>query len=139
MHGVSAYVPGARRSATAARTRPGREVVSRGNSKLRTENVEVSRRFLVRMPPVLYIRSALEGLGVARAGEYRTHDFRRGHAKDLQITGAYDYVMGLREMSACRSTALADSGGGRVEVARVLAVLGHAQFRKGLGDPVPCG
>ena len=29
----------------------------------------------------------LECLGVARASEYRTHDFRRGHAKDLQISG----------------------------------------------------
>ena len=33
------------------------------------------------------LRSALEQLGVPRADEYRTHDLRRGHAKDLQVAG----------------------------------------------------
>ena len=33
------------------------------------------------------LRAMLEALKVPRAGEYRTHDFRRGHAKDLQLSG----------------------------------------------------
>ena len=33
------------------------------------------------------LRSMLSSLGVGRHHEFRTHDFRRGHAKDLQISG----------------------------------------------------
>ena len=33
------------------------------------------------------LRGALAALGVPRAAQYRTHDFRRGHAKDLQESG----------------------------------------------------
>ena len=33
------------------------------------------------------LRSMLKALNVPRADEYRTHDFRRGHAKDLQLSG----------------------------------------------------
>ena len=34
------------------------------------------------------LRMALVGLGVDQAGSYRCHDFRRGHALDLQVSGA---------------------------------------------------
>ena len=33
------------------------------------------------------LRSMLSSLGVERHQEFRTHDLRRGHAKDLQISG----------------------------------------------------
>ena len=33
------------------------------------------------------LRMLLRSLAVPRACEYRTHDFRRGHAKDLQLSG----------------------------------------------------
>ena len=35
------------------------------------------------------LREMLGILGVPRAGEYRTHDLRRGHAKDLQCSGGH--------------------------------------------------
>ena len=34
------------------------------------------------------LRCILAELGVANAHEYRTHDLRRGHALDLQLSGA---------------------------------------------------
>ena len=34
------------------------------------------------------LRSVLRELGVANANAYRTHDFRRGHARDMQARGA---------------------------------------------------
>ena len=34
------------------------------------------------------LRTRLEELRVPDAGQYRTQDFRRGHAKDLQVRGA---------------------------------------------------
>ena len=34
------------------------------------------------------LREMLEGLGVSDAASFRTHDFRRGHALDLQLSGA---------------------------------------------------
>ena len=34
------------------------------------------------------LREMLEDLRVPNAGSYRTHDFRRGHALDLQLSGA---------------------------------------------------
>ena len=34
------------------------------------------------------LRSMLAELGIPNAERYRTHDFRRGHAKDLQLAGA---------------------------------------------------
>ena len=37
------------------------------------------------------LRSILEGLGVEKPGAYRTHDLRRGHALDLQLSGASLY------------------------------------------------
>ena len=37
---------------------------------------------------LITLRSMLATLGVPGAMEYRTHDLRRGHAKDLQISGA---------------------------------------------------
>ena len=41
------------------------------------------------------LRSLLGWLDVPDAGAYRTHDLRRGHAKDLQVSGA-----GLAEILA---------------------------------------
>ena len=40
------------------------------------------------------LRLLLASVGVAQAGEYRTHDLRRGHALDLQLSGAplYDIL-----------------------------------------------
>ena len=35
------------------------------------------------------LREMMEILREPRAGEYRTHDLRRGHAKDLQLSGMY--------------------------------------------------
>ena len=37
---------------------------------------------------LLALRQLLAALGVPNAKSYRTHDFRRGHAEDLQIGGA---------------------------------------------------
>ena len=34
------------------------------------------------------LRSTLGDLGVDKAFQYRTHDLRRGHARDLQLSGA---------------------------------------------------
>ncbi len=39
------------------------------------------------------LRTMLQVLGVDRSHEYRTHDFRRGHAKDLQLSGATVHVV----------------------------------------------
>ena len=36
-------------------------------------------------PALARLRSFLRELGVANAGKYRTHDWRRGHARDMQI------------------------------------------------------
>ena len=36
------------------------------------------------------LREMLTRLGVAEACCYRTHDLRRGHAKDLQLSGDFD-------------------------------------------------
>ena len=33
------------------------------------------------------LRNALEAIGVPDAQSYRTHDFRRGHAEDLRLSG----------------------------------------------------
>ena len=33
------------------------------------------------------LRAVLADLGIPHAADYRTHDFRRGHAKDLQLSG----------------------------------------------------
>ena len=33
------------------------------------------------------LRVMLTALGIAKAQQYRTHDLRRGHAKDLQLSG----------------------------------------------------
>ena len=41
------------------------------------------------------LRARLKELGVENAGDYRTQDFRRGHAKDLQVRGA-----GVKEILA---------------------------------------
>ena len=38
-----------------------------------------------------YLRSVLNELKVPKAMEYRTHDLRRGHARDLQSSGATLY------------------------------------------------
>ena len=38
-------------------------------------------------------RQALGAIGVPDAQEYRTHDFRRGHAKDLQLAGRLGRVL----------------------------------------------
>ena len=35
-----------------------------------------------------FLRNLLEWLEVPSAGSHRTHDLRRGHAKDLQLSGA---------------------------------------------------
>ena len=35
------------------------------------------------------LRTVLVDLSVPHAAEYRTHDFRRGHAKDLQVSGRW--------------------------------------------------
>ena len=37
--------------------------------------------------PLCEIRSVLEFLGIADATSYRTHDLRRGHARDMQAAG----------------------------------------------------
>ena len=34
------------------------------------------------------LRNCLTALGVEQAGQYRTQDFRRGHAEDLRASGA---------------------------------------------------
>ena len=39
------------------------------------------------------LRTMLAILGVPDAMKYRTHDFRRGHAKDLQMSGAPLYTI----------------------------------------------
>ena len=39
------------------------------------------------------LREMLEGLGVSNAASFRTHDFRRGHALDLQLSGAFSFVL----------------------------------------------
>ena len=35
------------------------------------------------------LRLLLAGIGVSNAGQYRTHDLRRGHALDLQLSGLF--------------------------------------------------
>ena len=39
------------------------------------------------------LRTLLRELNVTDPGDYRTHDFRRGHALDLQLSGAPLYVI----------------------------------------------
>ena len=48
------------------------------------------------------LREMMEILREPRAGEYRTHDLRRGHAKDLQLSGMYyNSVIILSGCSRC--------------------------------------
>ena len=35
------------------------------------------------------LRLMMAGIGVVNAGQYRTHDLRRGHALDLQLSGLF--------------------------------------------------
>ena len=39
------------------------------------------------------LREMLDILGLPKAELYRTHDFRRGHAKDLQLSGAWLHAL----------------------------------------------
>ena len=70
------------------------------------------------------LRTILAGLEVEKAECYRTHDLRRGHALDLQLSGMYWFVHNRKSLIylVVRCTALRDTQGGRVEVARLLAV-----------------
>ena len=38
------------------------------------------------------LKDMLGKIGVAKAKEYRTHDIRRGHARDLQLSGVLAYI-----------------------------------------------
>jgi len=38
------------------------------------------------------LKDMLGKIGVAKAKEYRTHDIRRGHARDLQLSGVLGYI-----------------------------------------------
>ena len=40
---------------------------------------------------LFYLRSILHHLNIERPDAYRTHDFRRGHARDMQERGATLY------------------------------------------------
>ena len=59
------------------------------------------------------LREMLGILGIPKAKLYRTHDFRRGHAKDLQLSGAWLHVLSaaLRMFVAHRRAALPHSSG----------------------------
>jgi integrase len=75
------------------------------------------------------LRSMLQLLGVPKAGQFRTHDFRRGHAKDLQLSGLCVAVCCTRRVCACwvsRGAIVADPGRRRMEIASVSCVLGFA-------------
>ena len=47
------------------------------------------------------LRRRLVDLGIAVARSYRTHDFRRGHARDLQASGAS--LLGILQAGEWRS------------------------------------
>ena len=66
------------------------------------------------------LRSILEDLGISDAKRYRTHDLRRGHAKDLQISGALCSCIHLSCIARVgRGSPVADINGWRMEVAGV--------------------
>ena len=69
-------------------------------------------------------RTILAGLEVEKAECYRTHDSRKGHALGLQFFGKYWFVHDRKSLTYLDGgcTALRDTQGGRVEVARLLAV-----------------
>ena len=47
------------------------------------------------------LRSLLVGLGIKGGSRYRTHDLRRGHALDLQLSGAHRTVQFCFVVSLC--------------------------------------
>jgi hypothetical protein len=47
------------------------------------------------------LRTVLAGLSFPHAAEYRTHDFRRGHAKDLQVSGRWLFCTFVSPQSTC--------------------------------------
>ena len=61
------------------------------------------------------LREMLEALEVPNAASYRTHDFRRGHALDLQLSGALVFslrVFCVLWLLLCRGPVVADLSGG---------------------------
>ena len=62
------------------------------------EDMQIGHKPFAKITPasaLARLRSFLRELGVANAGKYRTHDWRRGHAKDMQMNGStlYEILM----------------------------------------------
>ena len=58
------------------------------------EDMQIGHKPFAKITPasaLARLRSFLRELGVANAGMYRTHDWRRGHAKDMQMNGSTLY------------------------------------------------
>ena len=65
------------------------------------------------------LRLMLRALTISRAGEYRTHDLRRGHAKDLQLSGKWRrrFLLFSVTQCLCRSAPMGNIGSRRVAIA----------------------
>jgi hypothetical protein len=81
------------------------------------------------------LRCVLKRLHIANAEDYRTHDLRRGHALDLQLSGALAW--GFFSLCAClrnrRSTAVENLGSRGMAIARIPELSGHEQVRNRFG------
>ena len=91
------------------------------------------------------LREVMAGLNAPKASEYRTHDFRRGHAKDLQVSGMFLLIVVLFSFAICmdshvfgRCPVVEDSGGRRVEIPSVPQVSRHAYAGQRFDDPNSC-
>jgi hypothetical protein len=76
------------------------------------------------------LRQMLAVLKVSRASEHRTHDLRRGHAKDLQMSGWHrgDMVAGWAPRACCaRRPTVGDIGSRGMAEPRVPNVHGPPQ------------
>ena len=68
------------------------------------------------------LRLMMAGIGVANAGQYRTHDLRRGHALDLQLSGLFTCMGRVSRVSAgvCRGATLRDTCSWRMALSSLL-------------------
>jgi len=74
------------------------------------------------------LREILVGIGLEQAEAYRCHDFRRGHALDLQLSGTF--CLRVRSMQRVvarygRCATLADSSCRRMALSSFLGLFGH--------------
>ena len=92
------------------------------------------------------LRAILVVLNVPNAADYRTHDFRRGHAKDLQLSGVIFHVTCMHpavskgfHTAFARGTAVGDTGCRGVDISRIPEILGPPSLGSRYGDSSPRG